>query len=603
MLLNNFSGGLFTRIDSRLVSSQYGVVYHNIDNQTGNLEPIKDDIILQQTDKQNCINFKNNWIFSNDNFLIYKNILIKYSSNSIPQKSKDGINFYNCGIAEPTNKLSYEVIEDDINVTVTQTNDNTISKNNFNPNTEYHYIIEAYNSSTDIYSYKEIFYTTETPDDGYKIKSIDFTFTNTSLTYKIYRYVNREFKRVADNSTNYSDANSVQNETLDKHIILNGNLQYAYTYYNINDGAESRFSLLTGEIKVNSGKVKLRGFIKSNDSQVTHIRLWRIGGGLTEFTKVDEIPVENITDSYEYIDDKKDISDNEVLDNDNLGQAKEFSYMTEYNNMLFGIKDDKVYFSDIGNINAWSPYNFIEFPYTLTGLGATPNGLLVFTKFKTYIITGNSPTTLSKFLLDASQGCISYKSIQSINGLCVWASTDGICSSEGGIPIIQTMDRLGKLKLKPTSSIVFDNVYYLSCDDIMYALDTRFGQPCIRTLDGNYNSLTIYNDELYGIKNGNFVKLFSGDVKQFNYKSPKLTEQLLTMIKNYKVFYIYAEKEVNFKIYIDGELVINKQLQNGFNEIKIPQDKRLGYYIEFEINGIGKVYEIEYKAEGRQNGR
>jgi len=598
MLLQNFSGGLFTRLDSRLSPPNFGVIYHNIDNQTGNIESIKDDLVVDDLEFQNFHWFKDKLYQGSERFLEYKDKLIKFEADKIPQKTDGNNMWYNLGIKESTTKLSYQVIEDEINETITESYATDVR--NFYENIELHYIIEAYNSETEVYSYKDLYYTTKGQEESY-IESINFSFDNNNLTYKIYRYYNRKFQLVADETNNFKDAGEVIGDELEKKTILSGNIQYAYTYYNINDGSESRFSPLTDEIEVVSGKVKLTGFVKSSDPQVTHIRLWRVGGDLVEFTLVAELS----KDVTEFIDDIKneDLS-YETLRDDNLGQAKEFNYMTEYNNMLFGIRDTKLYFSDVGNMNAWSPYNFIDFPDILTGIGATPNGLLVFTKYKTYIVTGNSPETLNKFLLDATQGCISNTSIQSINGICLWASTDGICASSGGPAQIQTIDRLGKLKLKPLASAVYDNVYYLSCDDKTYALDTRFNEPCIRTLDSVYTCLQVYDDTLYGNKNQRLVELFNGlNNISYHYKSPKLTEGLLSMVKNYKVIYVYSKGDNELTVYIDGNKVINKKLQDGLNEIKIPQPYRLGYYLELELTGTGIVYEIEYKAEGRQNGR
>ena len=62
MLLNNFSSGLFTSLDSRIIPPNFGVKYHNIDNQTGNIEPIKDDKIISSTNKSNLINFQDKWL-------------------------------------------------------------------------------------------------------------------------------------------------------------------------------------------------------------------------------------------------------------------------------------------------------------------------------------------------------------------------------------------------------------------------------------------------------------------------------------------------------------------------------------------------------------
>jgi hypothetical protein len=75
------------------------------------------------------------------------------------------------------------------------------------------------------------------------------------------------------------------------------------------------------------------------------------------------------------------------------------------------------------------------------------------------------------------------------------------------------------------------------------------------------------------------------------------------MLKNYKVFYIYVIGTIQFKLYIDDTLAITKHLVDGLNEVKPPQELRYGYSVQLEFYGTGEVIEVEYKAEGRQNGR
>ena len=594
MLLQDFSGGLNTRVDSRLISPTQATIYENINPINGNIEAFNEDKKEFEAKDKNFINFKDEWVFSDKEFIVYNDTLIRYGEKV--EKSKDGKTWYNLGIKEPSNALTLELWEDSMPPIIITQENSTVQ--NFYPDTELHYIVESYNKSRGTYTYKDIFYTTKDPGPNQFIEKIYFYFPITALHLKIYRYVDREFKAI-DGLTD----NGNYGETLNKHIILKGDITYAYTYYNINDGSESRFSKLS-EITVHSGKVKITGFEHSDDPQVTHIRLYRVGGGLTEFTLVAELD-KNVT---EFVDDiKNEDLTFETLRDDNLGKCPDnILHMTEYNSMLFAIKDNYLYFSDAGNINAWSPYNFIKFPNKLTGLGVTSNGLLVFTKFKTYIITGNSPSTLSKFLLDGSQGCVDHRSIQHLNGSCIWVSTDGICYSSGGLPQVLSMDVLGKVVINPVSSVIFDRVYYVSEKDKTYFVDMRFNKS-IGIINDYYNSLQVYNDELYGIKSDNYVyKLFSSNNKKsLHYKSGSLTEGQISMIKNYKVFYIYAEKVTDMlcNIYIDNKLSISKKLNNKLNEIKIPQSDRLGYYCQIEFIGNGTIKEIEYKVEGRQNGR
>ena len=54
---------------------------------------------------------------------------------------------------------------------------------------------------------------------------------------------------------------------------------------------------------------------------------------------------------------------------------------------------------------------------------------------------------------------------------------------------------------------------------------------------------------------------------------------------------------------MDGEVVIDKELSGNTTANLKALDKAKGYGLEIEISGSGTVYEIEYKALGRQNGK
>ena len=383
--------------------------------------------------------------------------------------------------------------------------------------------------------------------------------------------------------------------------VLDATYQYCYTYYNVNDGTESQPSTYSVEIVPALQSVNV-AVVASSDAQVTNIRVYRIGGDLTAMTLVEEIA--NTTATYN--DNLGDLAvDGHLLDSSGNKEAPTgLKYLTETNAMFFGAVGDKLYYSDIAYVNYWSAFNFIDFPSEITGLAVTQNGGLVFTAYETYIVTGNSPATLSKYLLSANQGCLLHKSIKYSNNTAVWLSSDGICSSQGGEIVVSSRDKLGKLSLSnPKAAIVYDDVYYLSHDGGTLALDFRFRLAMVN-LDVSPEGWHINDDTLYYSLDGDLYSLgTSVSNKELTYRSGNISEGSLSNLKNYKVIYTHSSGTLTLTVYIDDILVSTKILAEGSTEILVPQDKRLGYYISFGLTGTGTLNELEYKVEGRQNGR
>ena len=384
---------------------------------------------------------------------------------------------------------------------------------------------------------------------------------------------------------------------------LTGTYQWCYTYYNSSDGSESMPNEYSPELTITAGKAAL-DLVASSDPQVTNIRLYRIGGNILYMTMVVEL--NNVTQTY--TDNIADLDiEGTALASENYGQAPEgLKYLTEFNTMLFGCKGAILYFTDIAYPNAWGPFNFIEFESDLTGIGATVNGLLIFTKSRTYVITGNEPAGLYKYLLSSYQGCKSHRSIQFINGGCLFVSNDGICVTDGtNIKVLSTA-KLPKLNLDVIDSAIFDDEYYLLLSDKVIAIDFKYNQPIFRNIDITGQCLYYSHDldNLYYSKNSLIYSAFTSNNKRtLHYKSGRVSEGSLTNRKNYNNIYIYASGTMTAKLYVDNVLVNTYTLVLGVNDITIPLAYRYGYYIEFEFIGSNEIYEIEFKVEGRQNGR
>lgn len=383
-------------------------------------------------------------------------------------------------------------------------------------------------------------------------------------------------------------------------VPFTGTYQYCYTYYNNIDGTESQPSAFSLELSGTGASINVT-IIASTDTQVDKIKIYRLGNNISLMSLV--AIVSNVSQTY--IDTLADTAiDGSVLDSYTNGQAPVgLNYLTEANAMLFGSVKDKLWFSDVAYVNYWSEFNYIDFDSEITGIGNTQNGLLVFTKYKTYIVTGNSPSTLSKYLLDGNQGCISHRSIAFAKNTLVWASSDGICASSGGVIEVISRVKLDKISITNVKdSIVLDDVYYLSYDTTTLMVDFRFGLV-FSNLDISPDSFFLYNDIAY-YSNTTLHSMFTSTLpRNIEFTSGLYSDGSITNLKNYKTIYINSTGDLTLSTYIDNVLVGTQQLLNGVDEIKLPQQARLGYSIRFSITGTGIVNEIEYKAEGRQNGR
>jgi len=355
-------------------------------------------------------------------------------------------------------------------------------------------------------------------------------------------------------------------------------------------------------------KILVSGIVASSDPQVTKIRLYRIGGTLTHYALVDTLP--NATQTY--LDNKPDdeIAGNHVLDSFNNGLPPENpKYLIEGNAMLFVSSGTELHFSEVAKPYAWPETNFLEFGQEITGMGLVQNGVLVFTRYKTYIVTGNNPATLSRFLISGEQGCVNHDTVAFSDNRLYWLSTDGVCTSNGGAITILTQDLLGRFTSEESiNADVFDRMYFLAYEDKTLILDSRYGYA-IRELDYNgwYGD---FKDELYLQKDDKLQLMFSGEPDVMKYTSPIYTEGRLSELKHFKDIYTTFKGDIKFEIVLHGhdapyqKVVYSNTLdpQHMQRDIKTKGNSD-GYGISFNIEGTGEVHEIDFRAVGRGNAK
>jgi len=384
---------------------------------------------------------------------------------------------------------------------------------------------------------------------------------------------------------------------------LNGAYQYCYTFYNNSDGTESVPSPLSNEFR---GRLvaSLTSIQVSADPQVTHKKIYRIGGTLSNFIHIATIT--NATTAYS--DTAADLSlTGNVLDcqyNDPAPSG--LRYLKNIYGVFVGAVGDKFHFTrDIGNPNYWPATYYIDFPATITGIGNIGNNLIVFTRYQAWLISGSSATTFVPIPLRGDQGCINHDTIADMNGQLLWVSTDGICITSGSNLEVLSKNKLGKQTLSTINAAVIDEAYYLQLNNgKLLVFDSRY-EPNFKYFDADTDYVINVNDTLYGrAESGTLMStLFTNaTVLTYTYKTGELTEGEVSNHKTYNKVYVHSDDVSTMYIYISGTLVATRSIVAGLNEVLIPQASQRGYYIQFKFIGVGTINEVEYKVMSRTTG-
>jgi hypothetical protein len=381
---------------------------------------------------------------------------------------------------------------------------------------------------------------------------------------------------------------------------LVGTFTYVYTYYNAKDGTESNPSMPSNEVIVNLHTIATP-LIASTDSQVDTIRVYRTGGNQLDYTLVSEVANSTTT----FIDNVEDASldGTLLLTLDYSSPPVGLQYLVEFAGTFFGAVANKLYFTEpLGNPNYWPETNYIRLPIDITGIAVTANGIVVFTKYTSYIITGTDSTTFVLLLLAADQGCTSHYSIARYKSGVLFTSTDGLCYTEGSSVELLSYTNLGKMNLVPTHAVVYDKTYYaLTATGLIRweSFTDAYGY-----LDLGVDALYVAKDTLYCRKDSKIAPMFEGSAATFSYRSAMLTEGVYSNLKTYNTVYVRADGQFTIEITIDPQGVVYTGTFTGntTHEIAIPQYDMQGYAIQFALTGTAIVYEIEYKVVGRENG-
>jgi hypothetical protein len=632
MRITTFDGGLNTRVDSHLIKVNEARELINVDTDKATLTPIKDKLLVSETSGKYGYYFSSlgQWFFDTApaDYIEYKDILYKTDRVGLPKKIIGGTE-YDLGIEAPisgtittatsapnpvsrvdftssntggsdlpTGTYEYKIINRDSTTLLESTSYFETPTNEATAKPDVNQTVSKNTSGTTIAGIKYTNYLSGTVTSGDNEIDIDVNDTHAD-EIKVFRRFDGTWREVtagfvsmpATITDNVYDISA--KAALDEDRFITGTITYAITNYDSVRGVESA-PILTSEVEVSKGQITLTNIPVSANTLVDKKRIYRIGGNLTSYSLV--ATIDNAATSF-----TDSIADTDIIGTilstvDNDPAPTGLRYLKESYSMLFGALEDKLRFTPIGKPDAWPEEYFLDFPATITGISKTAIGLLVHTYYTTFLITGTGPTSFVQQPLANDQGCISHDSIQETKDTAIWASTDGICISDGSDVKVISRDKLGKLALSVSNSTLFDQVYRLHLTDgLTLALD--FERGIFKRFRYGVDSLAIANDELYGIDlNNDLYKLEASELlTTLEYKSPNFASGSYTVEKAFTDVKFHVIGSAEISVYIDDTLALTQtKLTTGIHELKLPEAQKRGVTISFEVKTSGIVRELSW---------
>ena len=246
---------------------------------------------------------------------------------------------------------------------------------------------------------------------------------------------------------------------------------YVYTYVSTFGSLkeESAPSPASSLIDVDSGEnVRVSGFATAptNGYNITHLRIYRTlagDSGAANYVFVAELPIGTTT----YTDSKMAVELGESLAT--VGWTPPPDNMVGLTNMpngvLAGFVNNTVYFSEPYYPHAWPNKYALSVPYTIIGLAAYGNTLVVMTDYYPYAISGVYPGQMTVEKIPLPEPCISKRSIAVDQQGVVYASPNGLVgiSSETRAVITKNLFRHEEwAEFQPETLIgaIFNGRYY-----------------------------------------------------------------------------------------------------------------------------------------------
>jgi hypothetical protein len=268
-----------------------------------------------------------------------------------------------------------------------------------------------------------------------------------------------------------------------------------------------------------------------------------------------------------------------------------------------------VYLSQQDNPHGWDPTRFLEFEDTVTGIAAEDRGVLVFTKNRTYHVTGTTLADINRRWVPNYQGCPNWRTISYLYDTPVWLSYDGL-TKFGYEPNI-SVERIAVLTEKvyewPENvvfSVVANDIYYaFTSDNKAICMDfRRDGVIYERSLSAQEAVYDEDNDRLLISDSGQIKVVGDGDPLEYTYVSPDLNFGTAEP-KRLRCIYLNASDDIEVTAYVDGEKRFTGTSKGSKDRRMFFAPGLVGDFFRIGFRGKGEVRRASIEYSKMQNQR
>ena len=329
---------------------------------------------------------------------------------------------------------------------------------------------------------------------------------------------------------------------------------------------ENYWTEITSDVSGGSERFRLTAIPVSLESFVVRRIIYRTIANGGTFYRLDTIEDNTTTD---FLDSTPDIElqlrstittinahppIEQIIDGDSVRQCGKF--LTERNGIFFQAVNDRLYNSEAANPHAWNPDNFIAVDDDITAIARLDEGLLVFSKNRTFLILGDSPATFIKREVATDQGCPEHRTIAYVGNTPVWVSNDGICIwfGQAGVQVIS--DGFYILDFTPLFAVSSNDVYYAFGATKATAIDFRRNRAFYeRNLVGYDNAFGDRDQDKLFLQRGIITEIDGeGPVAEASYRTPAIDVEDKTRIKHFRQMWIDVSADATIEVSLDGTL-------------------------------------------------
>lgn len=269
------------------------------------------------------------------------------------------------------------------------------------------------------------------------------------------------------------------------------------------------------------------------------------------------------------------------------------------NGIMAGYVGRDVYFCDPYHPHAWPEAYVQTVDYPIVGLGRMDTTLAVLTKGVPYFIQGSHPDSMVVVKSDIQQSCVSKLSIESIGGVVIYASPDGLVMlSSGGSKVItdNMFTRAQWQALNPSSIHAYqhDSKYVAFYDTgtvrggFMY--DLISGQFVFHDIYATAGYNDLLRDQLFlAFEDNTIKKWFDGTAKTYTWRSKIFT---MPRVMGFACAQVEASAyPVTAKFYCDDAVTpYFTQVVSSRNYFRLPVKQ--GRDFEIQLEGTAEVFAV-----------